>query len=104
VIDKNPKGYPAMPPNNALVLTLPASCWNRGVGGLSGGACASSVGAAPSAASEASVACPGNAAQRQPLDSADWTSPEIEHAYSLPDLFIDCALDIMNPTGRSYFR
>ena len=40
-------GYPAPPPNNALVLTLPASGQGRGVGGLRSGACA--FGAAPCA-------------------------------------------------------
>ena len=60
-----------MPSNNALVLTLPTSGQGSDVGGLRSGACASSVGAAPCASIGASVACPGNAAQRQPLDGRD---------------------------------
>ena len=45
----NPGGMAARAPNNALVLTLPASGQGRGVGGLRSGACASFVGAAPCA-------------------------------------------------------
>jgi hypothetical protein len=57
-------------PNNALVLTLPSSGQGSDVGGLRSGTCAEApLRRGAMCLIAASVACPGNAAQRQPLGS-----------------------------------